>query len=161
MRYGVHGSCGPGLRTRPTCSGITGSHSVCTPGEFDGSTSPTTGLCAWKLIGTPRSSPWPVESTSSARPRVNESRMRRISASTDAFFFMFARHMRSGSPVLADCARTHSSADCVPSPIGSVRSEEHTSELQSPDHLVCRLLLEKKNKNNHTCTDRARVCRYA
>src|SRR5947208_12923682 len=26
------------------------------------------------------------------------------------------------------------------------RSEEHTSELQSPDHLVCRLLLEKKNK---------------
>src|SRR5690348_17819116 len=27
------------------------------------------------------------------------------------------------------------------------RSEEHTSELQSPVHLVCRLLLEKKNKN--------------
>src|SRR5438552_9127879 len=25
------------------------------------------------------------------------------------------------------------------------RSEEHTSELQSPDHIVCRLLLEKKN----------------
>src|SRR5258708_21524946 len=30
------------------------------------------------------------------------------------------------------------------------RSEEHTSELQSPDHLVCRLLLEKKKKQ-HTC----------
>src|SRR5690348_17674410 len=29
-----------------------------------------------------------------------------------------------------------------------VRSEEHTSELQSPVHLVCRLLLEKKKKNN-------------
>src|SRR5947208_10170081 len=27
---------------------------------------------------------------------------------------------------------------------GVNRSEEHTSELQSPDHLVCRLLLEKK-----------------
>src|SRR5258708_22997677 len=27
---------------------------------------------------------------------------------------------------------------------GMIRSEEHTSELQSPDHLVCRLLLEKK-----------------
>src|SRR5438552_17151639 len=27
------------------------------------------------------------------------------------------------------------------------RSEEHTSELQSPDHLVCRLLLEKKKKD--------------
>src|SRR5258708_8130681 len=31
-----------------------------------------------------------------------------------------------------------------------VRSEEHTSELQSPDHLVCRLLLEKKNKISQT-----------
>src|SRR5438876_6224957 len=30
-----------------------------------------------------------------------------------------------------------------------VRSEEHTSELQSPVHLVCRLLLEKKKKNKH------------
>src|SRR6266487_5074479 len=29
-----------------------------------------------------------------------------------------------------------------------LRSEEHTSELQSPVHLVCRLLLEKKKKNN-------------
>ena len=28
--------------------------------------------------------------------------------------------------------------------VKSIRSEEHTSELQSPDHLVCRLLLEKK-----------------
>src|SRR5437762_7152929 len=30
------------------------------------------------------------------------------------------------------------------------RSEEHTSELQSPMYLVCRLLLEKKNKNHNT-----------
>src|SRR5438552_8783481 len=30
------------------------------------------------------------------------------------------------------------------------RSEEHTSELQSPDHLVCRLLLEKKKKTQLT-----------
>src|SRR5258708_21987535 len=30
--------------------------------------------------------------------------------------------------------------------IRAERSEEHTSELQSPDHLVCRLLLEKKNR---------------
>src|SRR5438552_5067721 len=29
------------------------------------------------------------------------------------------------------------------------RSEEHTSELQSPDHLVCRLLLEKKKKKTY------------
>src|SRR5258708_39734600 len=36
----------------------------------------------------------------------------------------------------------------------SVRSEEHTSELQSPDHLVCRLLLEKKKRT-------ARITRHA
>src|SRR5258705_7584114 len=33
---------------------------------------------------------------------------------------------------------------------GATRSEEHTSELQSLRHLVCRLLLEKKKKNNQT-----------
>src|SRR5690348_18144641 len=33
---------------------------------------------------------------------------------------------------------------------GDARSEEHTSELQSPVHLVCRLLLEKKKKQPRT-----------
>src|SRR5690348_17482434 len=33
------------------------------------------------------------------------------------------------------------------------RSEEHTSELQSPVHLVCRLLLEKKNKPTGNTTN--------
>src|SRR3712207_7158508 len=32
------------------------------------------------------------------------------------------------------------------------RSEEHTSELQSRQYLVCRLLLEKKKQNNHNAT---------
>src|SRR5260221_10057522 len=36
------------------------------------------------------------------------------------------------------------------------RSEEHTSELQSHSDLVCRLLLEKKKKNDKQC--RARTC---
>src|SRR5258708_11223397 len=40
----------------------------------------------------------------------------------------------------------------------TVRSEEHTSELQSPDHLVCRLLLEKKKKKGERCTERSSVC---
>src|SRR5947208_12260402 len=35
------------------------------------------------------------------------------------------------------------------------RSEEHTSELQSPDHLVCRLLLEKKNNTRNINCSRA------
>src|SRR3712207_9012748 len=42
----------------------------------------------------------------------------------------------------ADWAR---GADLGPDP----RSEEHTSELQSRQYLVCRLLLEKKKKNKH------------
>src|SRR5690348_17379210 len=35
----------------------------------------------------------------------------------------------------------------------TARSEEHTSELQSPVHLVCRLLLEKKNSHQTSSTD--------
>src|SRR5258708_11842347 len=35
-----------------------------------------------------------------------------------------------------------------------LRSEEHTSELQSPDHLVCRLLLEKKKHHKTSVPDR-------
>src|SRR5690348_18183946 len=38
------------------------------------------------------------------------------------------------------------------------RSEEHTSELQSPVHLVCRLLLEKKKKQTkHSLTNQAQT----
>src|SRR5713226_1665265 len=37
-------------------------------------------------------------------------------------------------------------------PLDRARSEEHTSELQSPVHLVCRLLLEKKKNNPMTTT---------
>src|SRR3989454_9153963 len=36
--------------------------------------------------------------------------------------------------------------------VGAARSEEHTSELQSPCNLVCRLLLEKKKKNKRNNT---------
>src|SRR5258708_29205242 len=39
---------------------------------------------------------------------------------------------------------------CGPGGGADQRSEEHTSELQSPDHLVCRLLLEKKKKKRKT-----------
>src|SRR5258708_14212077 len=50
--------------------------------------------------------------------------------------------------------RLHYDACLIPCIRGSficgARSEEHTSELQSPDHLVCRLLLEKKkNRIRH------------
>src|SRR2546426_4743216 len=48
------------------------------------------------------------------------------------------------------------SRERVPWPEGQVeeRSEEHTSELQSPCNLVCRLLLEKKNKDGDARLDK-------
>src|SRR5205807_5620797 len=42
-----------------------------------------------------------------------------------------------------DCATSQNQSECGPE---CFRSEEHTSELQSPCNLVCRLLLEKKKK---------------
>src|SRR5258708_28266605 len=50
------------------------------------------------------------------------------------------RSAAGGAGAAADDA-----GDRVPRRRVGPRSEEHTSELQSPDHLVCRLLLEKKN----------------
>src|SRR5690348_8014699 len=50
------------------------------------------------------------------------------------------------------CARAWSGTGGRPRrarPPAAARSEEHTSELQSPVHLVCRLLLEKKNGMAH------------
>src|SRR5258708_22378030 len=41
----------------------------------------------------------------------------------------------------------------------SLRSEEHTSELQSPDHLVCRLLLEKKKNKMKLLRPNGFTCR--
>src|SRR5688572_32343712 len=46
---------------------------------------------------------------------------------------------------VADSRRTHR---CHDGGVFRVRSEEHTSELQSQSNLVCRLLLEKKKKKN-------------
>src|SRR5438552_13890716 len=78
------------------------------------------------------------------------------------FFFLMVRHPPRSTlfpyttlfrSQVAECIRTH----CAPgrralrtspgSGAQGARSEEHTSELQSPDHLVCRLLLEKKKSN--------------
>src|SRR2546427_3134141 len=61
-----------------------------------------------------------------------------------------------GSVILSDAGRfAHSWKPCIrprSSPCGilhqEMRSEEHTSELQSQSNLVCRLLLEKKKKKN-------------
>src|SRR6185436_20797628 len=52
---------------------------------------------------------------------------------------LFRSHRASG----ATAAQRRLQVLARPTPM---RSEEHTSELQSPDHLVCRLLLEKKKQ---------------
>src|SRR5258708_24216599 len=65
--------------------------------------------------------------------------------------FPYTTLFRSGLDQLlvgADVAVGHQVAGALPDGRRlRQRSEEHTSELQSPDHLVCRLLLEKKKKN--------------
>src|SRR5258708_10219267 len=72
------------------------------------------------------------------------------------FFLMIRRPPRSTLFPYTTLFRSPSDIKCVPdsgrksnvfdeSIVRNLRrSEEHTSELQSPDHLVCRLLLEKK-----------------
>src|SRR5207244_10095861 len=75
------------------------------------------------------------------------------------FWGLLHGHSRQNRPSRSLCSRVRRAsrarrcrlprrACCRPSRkrTRSLRSEEHTSELQSPDHLVCRLLLEKKKK---------------
>src|SRR5258708_22603845 len=58
-----------------------------------------------------------------------------------------ARHATGRSAVIAFQGAFHGRTQLGMALTGKVaRSEEHTSELQSPDHLVCRLLLEKKKR---------------
>src|SRR5687768_18287687 len=68
--------------------------------------------------------------------------------------FPYTTLFRSGGPVLP--ATVYGTAlDLLPgvhqarTSVGFERSEEHTSELQSRLHLVCRLLLEKKKKKHN------------
>src|SRR5207248_5446079 len=58
---------------------------------------------------------------------------------------------RSGPPHCADRVSERDESPDLPAEPSEplARSEEHTSELQSPYELVCRLLLEKKNNNPH------------
>src|SRR6266481_7031020 len=55
--------------------------------------------------------------------------------------FPYTTLFRSPNAGLAETGESNTGASCI------WRSEEHTSELQSQFHLVCRLLLEKKKKN--------------
>src|SRR5258707_12074629 len=68
---------------------------------------------------------------------------------TTLFRSIMGSSMRMGSRVLGPQENHElvAGAADVACPDGQDRSEEHTSELQSRQYLVCRLLLEKKNKS--------------
>src|SRR5436305_8365788 len=70
--------------------------------------------------------------------------------------FPYTTLFRSGIPALV------SDRGSLPQVVGGDfsegRSEEHTSELQSRPHLVCRLLLEKKKKNHRTTAAHRAFC---
>src|SRR5256885_5693539 len=53
--------------------------------------------------------------------------------------------------MLQSLAQDPGAAPADPAEAQALRSEEHTSELQSPCNIVCRLLLEKKNKPSLVC----------
>ena len=59
-------------------------------------------------------------------------------------------HYKNKTTILitTDHGRGHETIDAWRNHVSLVRSEEHTSELQSRTNLVCRLLLEKKKKKN-------------
>src|SRR5256885_5604723 len=59
---------------------------------------------------------------------------------------------RSAGPRAGEGASPICSTDSSPGRPPHPRSEEHTSELQSPCNLVCRLLLEKKKTHSRTST---------
>src|SRR6266702_6132402 len=76
---------------------------------------------------------------------------RRIRRPSSVRIGMFCRlgSNEARRPVLVDASANEVCTRCVrgcTKPGSASRSEEHTSELQSRDHLVCRLLLEKKKK---------------
>src|SRR5438876_8247556 len=74
--------------------------------------------------------------------------------SSPLWIWMRSRYINQGRRPTP--AQGHSRQVPLPCPcagVGRLRSEEHTSELQSPVHLVCRLLLEKKKKNESDSTD--------
>src|SRR5437660_4620153 len=70
-----------------------------------------------------------------ARFRVSSRRGSQVRILAAASSVRFGKHFRTPPP-----------GKCFPNRTDDARSEEHTSELQSRGHLVCRLLLEKKKK---------------
>src|SRR5688572_31623033 len=78
--------------------------------------------------------------------------------------FRSFRHRGLGAVLFRVCQRAvvvRQGARPAEPPVDSDRSEEHTSELQSQSNLVCRLLLEKKKKENYRRAIHTRTFTYS
>src|SRR6202165_6396827 len=87
---------------------------------------------------------------------------------------IYTLSLHDALPISSTASRPMAATDLAISPVSLVRnrrrSEEHTSELQSPNNLVCRLLLEQKNiavfrdqrqtQPRHRRTEQAQVCSH-
>src|SRR5437763_11267747 len=69
--------------------------------------------------------------------------------SSDLAIALIASSTKTGVLLITRTTGTCAASRCSRKPVGIPRSEEHTSELQSPMYLVCRLLLEKKKPKRH------------
>src|SRR2546422_6158475 len=110
------------------------------------------GLARQALFRRPsfRSTPWPADSS--------------LASSGPRFILTCPLGVRQAPPTTERLVELHVGEETVAANLRErvlrrvelLRSEEHTSELQSRLHLVCRLLLEKKKKNSSTTTETGR-----
>src|SRR5690554_7220818 len=91
------------------------------------------------ILRPPRSTLFPYTTLFRSHP-VTQGVDQKFSLKDELYYYKIDEN-GPGIEILAEATSEQSG------PFPSVRSEEHTSELQSRPHLVCRLLLEKKKKN--------------
>src|SRR6202453_5474409 len=94
--------------------------------------------------------------------RVSTRSQRRVCSPSSIFFFfndtatteIYTLSLHDALPICRDLPGLLAHGPQALARRDGRRSEEHTSELQSPIHLVCRLLLEKKKKERAFCNRR-------
>src|SRR5258708_19309301 len=144
LKYAIDGLCLKGASSTAT------SHLPCTSSPSGSSQARLMPASSPPANGCPRS--WICRAiTPSAAIRCAK-RLRSWSAGVWWFAAGLKGHLslrRGSARTLPHCAASVA-AWWVAASNPRWRSEEHTSELQSPDHLVCRLLLEKKKAKHNT-----------
>src|SRR5215475_14885664 len=148
----------------PLC--IAGRAAVSAPSASCAQVSDTTTAAPWQASASPAHAVTPpAAGTRGSNPRTTAPAAHRPAAISEPASPSPSTATTSGSVLIAPppgpgAPRSRSAGgrawparrrpDHGPSPPRRSRSEEHTSELQSRENLVCRLLLEKKKKNKDT-----------